>query len=139
MSKKLSKAQYVERYGIEKYVTKQYRPKYRYAAMKKLEKQYPKAVIGKPVGIKEQPSGLREYQEDVRWHIKVKGLSYKEARKKTKYMQKWLRRKKFSKYPAKIRRRIIATYKKARSEGREGKQSGIPLEHLSLEAWVGES
>lgn len=102
----MKKAEYIKKYGTEAYIRKAYRPKYRVAAIRKA-----KIIVPKPVAVKEQPRGLRIFQADIKKTMRVEGVSFKEAKKEAYISPYWVARRKFMKYPKRVREHIKNVYK----------------------------
>ncbi len=102
----MKKAEYIKKYGTEAYIRKQYRPKYRTAAIRKA-----KVIVPKPVAVGKRPKGLGIFAE----HVKMRQLkyheSYKIAKKEVYNTEYWRLRREFQKYPKKVQEHIKAAYK----------------------------
>lgn len=132
VKKTLKRAPYIQKYGIEKYWIRSRGRKPSPAEVKAVKAEIPGVIKGVPKEVTKQPSGLKEYQKDVRYQMDVNDLSFVEAKKAVYVQDKWIRRRNFHRYPAKVQRYIKATYGK-------GKRSGKISADRDLMEWVGKS
>ncbi|MCK4499455.1 hypothetical protein KAU11_03095 [Candidatus Babeliales bacterium] len=127
----MKKAEYIKKYGFEKYVIKTYRPKYRAAALIKYGKEY-EGRIAKPKAVSKQPPQLREWFHDVKSAQARSNLSWDKAKKEVFESSKYERRRKFRKYPRKVRDYIHEFYDKKRD------LAAIAIDRDFID-WIGES